>query len=437
MPIPPFFFCVLDTEGTGGASPPDYYTCHDFKLVNAKGKTTFIIELEGWCGVHPGGGLPGWTPVDRKLVTVYARYFYNSKVCEETIRYQGNDLLKEYMECESNPWAHTPDCTLTSELVNNTNSKVNGPFPFSANRIPYSLREAIAKYEKDYQSPEEILSEWDPYGSDSSSSPDMEFQSPGQYEIIPENSTSFTLAVVLKTGATVPQNLELQWQQIILAPEWVGDIKLPEGSKYWWKPFFGPPLVQWANVPLQLAVTSGYFANKPGLYEVRVRNAEMGVWSKAVRFWIGEPTFEPPPLLQLRDRFKLQKKVAKKQLKLKKKTPKAIAVASPQKLKVQSQAQLTVTKVEWSKDAKPGENIDLQVTVTNKGTTMSKAGFHRVFTSCLPIEECGQTSSIVISKAINAGQSHTFTFKDAVKPKQGNTRFFVSTQPMNIGRFMK
>lgn len=113
MPIPPFFFCVLDREGTGTASAPDYYTCHeDFNFERAGGKPYFKIRFNGHCGIHPGGGLPRWTPVPWKQVTVQGEYNYDTGIAEERIWQANQVMLESELICNSNPWAHTPDCSM-------------------------------------------------------------------------------------------------------------------------------------------------------------------------------------------------------------------------------------------------------------------------------------------------------------------------------------
>jgi hypothetical protein len=427
IPIPPFFACVLDREGTLTPKPPDYYTCHEnFDLEKAGGKPFFKIELNGFCGVHPGDGLPGWTPVPWKSVTVLAEYNYDTGVAKEVIWQANNIMLSSELTCGSNPWAHTPSCTPNRPLTNNTGVEYNGSVPVSAYRIDYSLRQALAKWENT-PSNEEALKDWNPYAGTAIGG--LDITSPGSYEVVPENAASFQLAVAKGSEDSTPQNLEIQWQKIIPAPEVVGDIALPATATHWWEPFFGPTYVQWSGLPLTVTVNPGYFENKPGLYEVRVRNAAGGSWSAPERFWIGNPTFEPPP----EPAQNLKAAIAKqKQLKA---SSANLPQGSRQRLRaaVAPGPRLRVVKITWDETrGRPGHPLSLRVTVKNVGAKASPPNRYRLHVACAPAGDCPRTGSASLGAALKPGQSRTITIRNAVAPKSSNTRFFVSTEPINL-----
>jgi hypothetical protein len=433
IPVPPFIFCTLDRSGTGSAAPPDYYTCHeDFDLVKASGKPYFKIELKGFCGVHPGGGLPGWTPVPWKSVTVLADYNYDTGITKETVWDANQQMLIANLKCSSNPWAHTPNCTGESDLVNNTGVEYNGPLPVSAWRIPYQLRQTIANWENTVPV-EDQLADWDPYAGSASSG--MNIVSPGDLEVIPDDAASFLLAVDKGSETVTPQNLEIQWQQIIPAPAVVGDIALPDSATHWWKPFFGPAATQWASLPLAVTVNPGYFANKPGLYEVKVRDANGGAWSPPRRFWIGNPSFDPPPAPQAQG---IKSAIAKDRLKITtmdggQKRAKLLAMN-----RAKSRAVLKVIKISWNEaTARPGRPVSLDVTVMNTGNMPSKASQHQLHFMCAPATDCPRAKVVNISEVIEPGKSVTVSVPNAVQPKHGNTRFYVSTEPVNLSRDLK
>lgn len=112
--------------------------------------------------------------------------------------------------------------------------------------MPYSLRQSLAQWEQPGN--EEDLSDWNPYST--SEAGGFDIINPAQYEVIAENAAHFQLTVDSQPGVTTPQNLQLQWEKIILAPEVVGDIALPDSATHWWEPFFAPkicPVVSFAT----------------------------------------------------------------------------------------------------------------------------------------------------------------------------------------------
>jgi hypothetical protein len=432
IPVPPFFACVLDREGTGSTTPPDYYTCHEnFDLVKASGNPYFKIELKGFCGIHPGGGLPGWTPVPWKSVTILADFNYDSGITNETV-WDGNKvMLKAGLKCSSNPWAHTPGCTKEKDLTNNTGVQYNGPLPVSAWRISHELRQTLAKWENTTAT-DDSLEKWDPYAGSSYSG--MSIASPTDLEVIPANAANFLLAVDLGSETSTPQNLQIQWQKIIPAPAVVGDLALPDSATHWWEPFFGPTATQWTSLPLAVAVNPGYFDSKPGLYEIQVRNAAGGAWSSPRRFWIGNPSFDPPPAPQMQSDKKFA--VAGKD------KIKAIRMVEGQKRvrllakdKAKSRAILNVTRVTWDEGAaRPGRPVSLTVTVKNTGNAPSSAGSNKLHIMCAPATDCPRANVVNISAVIKPGKSYTLTVPNAVQPKYGHTRFYVSTKPVTLIR---
>jgi hypothetical protein len=439
MPIPPFFFCTLDSEGTGTASPPDYFTCHeDFDFESAGGDPVFKIHLTGHCGIHPGGGLPGWTPVPWKVVSVRAEYNYQTGIAEERIWHTNQVMLESELVCSSNPWANSPDCSLQGELINNSGAQYTGPLPVSAYRIPYNLRESLAKWEDDKDEDKE-LSGWNPYAPLETGG--FEIASPAQYEVITENAVNFQLDVSLQPGTDTPQNIQLSWEKIIPAPEVVGDIALPESMEHWWEPFFGPEFAQWSVLPLNVTVNPGYFENKPGLYQLKVRNATGGAWSKPRRFWVGNPSFDPPSESKIKiDKIPFKKsdqstakiKPGAAGAAIKRTSPKTLEIKRPATVLVMRPA-LKVTAVTWKEArARPGSPLDLTVTVTNSGGDASLANRHELFFACLPASDCPESPSVKIPAAVEPGQTYTFTVRRAVQPARTGTRFYVSTEPLNL-----
>ena len=195
--------------------------------------------------------------------------------------------------------------------------------------------------------------------------------------MVPANAANFLLAVDPGSVTTTPQNLQIQWQQIIPAPEVVGDLTLPESATHWWEPFTGPAATQWASLPLTVAVNPGYFAGKPGLYEIKVRNAAGGAWSSPRRFWIGNPTFDPPPTLQISGSRKFAVK-GKDKIKTSALAEGQIRRRALAIDKARSRAVLSVSRVSWDEAAaRPGRPVSLAVTVNNTGSMPSKAGQHQ------------------------------------------------------------
>lgn len=435
IPVPPFFACTLDREGTGSASPPDYYTCHEnFDLVKASGNPYFKIKLQGFCGVHPGGGLPGWTPVPWKNVTILAEYNYETGITKETVWDGNQQVLIANLKCDSNPWAHSPSCTKEQDLYNDTGVEYSGPLPVSAWRITNELRQTLANWENTTPT-EDLLSDWDPYAGSASSG--MDIVSPEDLEVVPANAANFLLAVDPGSVTTTPQNLQIQWQQIIPAPEVVGDLTLPESATHWWEPFTGPAATQWASLPLTVAVNPGYFAGKPGLYEIKVRNAAGGAWSSPRRFWIGNPTFDPPPTLQISGSRKFavkgEDKIKTSALAEGQIRRRALAMD-----KARSRAVLSVSRVSWDEAAaRPGRPVSLAVTVKNTGNMPSKAGQHQLHIMCAPATDCPRANVVKLQDAIEPGKSVTVSVPNAVQPKHGNTRFYVSTEPVTLSRDLK
>ncbi|MDH3280178.1 MAG: hypothetical protein OEQ18_03500 [Gammaproteobacteria bacterium] len=287
---------TLDRQGT--APPPPFYTCHNsFELEKAGGKPYFKIHIEAWCGVHPADGVPGWTPVDWKRITVLADYNYDTGAVEEVVWLGPDELLRVNMHCQSNPWAHVPQCSLTQPVVNNTHAVVNGPFPLSAHRIPHSMRTAIANWEQT-PSTESLLADWNPMGAEQPAA-DMKIASPTAMprQIFPEDASGLELDVSTLNGSTVglPLNIEIEWHQLEETPVVVGDIAMPSDKTHWWQPlsFAAPTSVGQDEFPMPL---SSYFAGKPGHYKVRVRGKFVNEdWSSEVKFQVGDPGFELPP----------------------------------------------------------------------------------------------------------------------------------------------
>lgn len=436
MPIPPFFFCVLDDEGLAEPVQPDFYTCHDdFEITEAGGKPIFDIELFGFCGVHPGGGLPGWTPVNWKNVTVLARYNYDTKVTEETLWEGNQEKIITHMLCDQNPWAHTPSCTLDGTITNNTSAEVNGPFPFSAWRISYGLRTALANWESTLNN-EELLADWDPYAGSGSGSSSLKIDNPSQYQEIPEDASQFDLAISLTSGGTPPQNVEMRWERIIPAPSVVGDIALPSNATHWWEPFFVMPFATWVDFPISVSVLPGYFENQPGLYEVRVRDADNGAWSHPARFWIGSPAFDPPPLPSAGE-YAMASAVDQSIMDTSQMQRIANARTLTRNLIVPATAALRVVKVTWDDDSRPGRDLDLKITVKNTGRRASAPNRHHVYVACVPTADCPEPRTVAIRESIPPDGAKTIVIRRALKPRHGDTRFFVSTHPMTLGRFAR
>lgn len=265
---------------TGKAPPPSWFTCHkDIDLIKAGGKPHFKIELRGHCGVHPGEGLPGWTPVDWKKVTVLGSYNYETGATEETI-WAGPDIMIEAkLQCDKNPWAHGNACTPTQTVTNNTGVMVAWSYPLSAQRLSYPQRLAIAKWEAAPPAP--TLSDWVPYTVGKA---DVAIVEPTLSNPIPEGSAGFILEVVAPGSAFGPNDrIEFEWQQI-LPPK---DASIEIGGK--WVPYSTiqtPKSVLPADFPVNVAT----FPVR-GLYAVRAKLSGRPENTKTDwrMFWIGDP----------------------------------------------------------------------------------------------------------------------------------------------------
>jgi hypothetical protein len=108
------------------------------------------------------------------------------------------------------------------------------------------------------------------------------------------------------------------------------------------------------------------------------------------------------------------------------------------KEKAASRAVLDVTRVTWDEaTARPGRPVSLSVTVKNAGNVASKAGEHQLHIMCAPVADCPRPEVVRLSNLIEPGKSVTLDVPNAVQPKHGNTRFYVSTRPVSLTRSLK
>jgi len=249
---------TLDREGKG--TQPSWFTCHkDIDLVKAGGKPYFKIELKGHCGVHPGGGLVGWTPVEWKEVTVLATYNYDTGVTTETIWAGPDVMIDAKLQCEKNPWAHGNACTPTQEVTNNTGVAVNWNYPLSAQRMSYLQRQVVAKWES--KPPEPTLADWVPFTTGKA---EVSIVWPKLSNPVPQGAANFVLeAVAAGNALSTNAHIEFEWNQI-LPPK---DSSIEIGGR--WVPY------STTNTPKQilhssLPVNVSTFPNR-GLYAVRAK----------------------------------------------------------------------------------------------------------------------------------------------------------------------
>lgn len=429
-PPPIFFICTLDEgDEMGTAPPPDYYICSDnLKLEDkgAGGKPDFSIALAGYCGVHSGGGLPGWTPVDWQNVAFNGRYNYETGIASEVVWDGPTDVLVANLKCKQNPWAHAPDCDFTAPLANKTGVDVTTYFPISAHFLPLATRQAIEKWEA--QPAGEPLANWNPYAA--SGDADMEIGAPQPNQVISVNDDAFSFDAVVLSGAT-PTGLIFMWQEIIPVPKVVGDIALPSKATHHWKPFLGPQYATWQELPLQIPLQSGPFAGQTGLFEVQVKKASGGPWSAPVRFWVGDPAFDLPTLAKFKSKTKLKRKLildAKKMKKPATKAPKSILKKlGPAVLK----PRLQVVGIEWSAMGITDEAIDLFVRVRNDGGAVSKSGANRLYVACVPADACEALSPMTFIKIdLEPGDQEVITVPNAIRKRDDGAVFSVSTYPL-------
>ena len=304
---------ALDSSGTG-SNMAKTYTCRHIKLGPggaSKGPEEYVINLEAHCTiVDPNKGpyqMEGeWGQfVDLKKMRIVGRYYYNLGQASEKVFFAGtytnSPLVKVTTKnCSANPWAvgaSASGCeknSVTHNLeIDNTPVEIqfNGPFPLSAASLPGELQQALADYEN---SPDpETLADWNPYAGTEGSN-ELSIDSPTIFQTIPESAASFELAVSANT-TPAPVGIFMQWERLVEAPEYVGDIKIPTGMTHMFESFNGPVSAPLSQFPLQISLNSGPFAGKKGLYRVRVRGYNLfGVngtgFTSWHQFWIGEPT---------------------------------------------------------------------------------------------------------------------------------------------------
>jgi len=297
----------LDRTGTGMApNKPDYYTCTQVKLGKngAGGTEPFTITMTGVCAVHPGQGLPGWTPLSWREVSVYGRYHYSSQVAKETVRVQGQDVFQVDLSCSKNPWAHGvwvggATCSAIGEPVNKTGAVVDGPYPLSARFMDYSTQSAIAKGEETgfksaEELAEELLGDWNPYEQTGGESA-LVIKKPGNFELIDQNISYYDFVMENKPGFQELSYIKYEFEHLEETPDLVGDIDIPDTYTHWWQPFWKNSLPASIS-PVPIGISNGLFANKPGQYRFRVRGSQgspqmntIGGWSSWRNFCIGQP----------------------------------------------------------------------------------------------------------------------------------------------------
>ncbi|MCP5068787.1 MAG: hypothetical protein GY946_19675, partial [bacterium] len=269
---------TLDREGKG--PPPSWFTCHkDIDISEASGYVNFQITLQGFCGVHPGDGLPGWTPVEWKQVTVHGRYNYDDGSAEETIWTGPDIMIKSKLQCTKNPWAHGNACSLDGTPTNNTGVNVNWSYPISAQRMSYLQRQVIAKWEE--AGPAPTLDDWVPYTTGTAA---VKIVEPKLANPIPQGSANFNLEAALIGGSFGPNDrVEFEWNQIL--PPKDSSIEIA-GRWVAYSSIHTPTSVAATDLPTTVAT----FANR-GLYAVRAKMAGSPDNTKTNwrMFWVGEP----------------------------------------------------------------------------------------------------------------------------------------------------
>ncbi|THB70056.1 MAG: hypothetical protein D6B25_20665, partial [Desulfobulbaceae bacterium] len=298
------FAVVLDSSGTGG--PPDYYTCTQVKLAptGAQGAASggnFRINLTGYCGAHPGGGLSGWTPVAWQEIYVTGDYNYQTKKGSEMVRFQGQPVFSVAFSCEKNPWAYAPgsgngqSCVVTGGPTNNTGVVVGEPYPISPKYLDGSTVLALREAEH-WQSPEDILGDWNPY-EQTGGSPILDIIKPTNYEMINQNSAYYEFVVEPKQETPNLSWVNFQIEQLEEVPELVGDIAMPQTYSHWWQPFWNGYMP--ASLPVTpIGISQGLFSGSTGKFRMRVvgttpgnpTRTNIGGWTGWRYFCIGEAT---------------------------------------------------------------------------------------------------------------------------------------------------
>jgi len=274
----PGYGVTLDRKGTG--SPPDYFVCHpNIQFQKAGGKPYFKIELKGFCGIHPGGGLPGWTPVDWMEVKVFGNYNYDTGVAEEDMWAGPKVVLASLTQCPKNPWIHHQPCQVT-KVTNETGVNIPGPFPRSAWMISGELAMTLQKWEASYP-PKDELEGWQPYSP--SGPAQVAVVKPTLNEPIPAGASSFNLELTAIASPTPSWIIEVEWAKI-------GHPKDPSieigGSWTYGTPAGAPKSAAWSQFPLPVPA-AGVFA--PGLYVVRAKVKTSPDWTDWRHFWVGQP----------------------------------------------------------------------------------------------------------------------------------------------------
>lgn len=287
---------TLDTSGGGGELR--IFKLTNLHLIKAGGKPLFHIKLTA-TGVVYMPGMSNW-PDKVVLFTVFGNYSYDDGQAFEIIYvhnpgnpYQNDSEFSVQFIAEKNPWVHgagQPGYVIN--VVDHINHggfffQVPESYPLSAYYMPADLRQVLVKWEQS-PTPGTELDDWDPYAGSAENDNKLAIETPTASQVIPKNAASFQV-IVTTQFKNENQTLQIQWERLVKAPEWVGDIKMPDNMTQIWEPFPGPDSVAMNQLPMEISVSPGYFANKAGLYRLKVRLPGFTGWTAWRYFWIGKP----------------------------------------------------------------------------------------------------------------------------------------------------
>ena len=297
---------TLDTSGTG---TPVSLKIRNINLKFAGGHPQFNFHATGTALIHHHN-MPGW-PEAVILVTAYGSYNYDTNRTTERVYaavLQGNEstaviyetpkVIDAELQCPENPWVHgVQGCSATE--VQDTIAKALGTYPslidpdysypVSSFFMESGLRAALLDAEEKKLAGDP-LKDWNPYAG-TEGTDQLSIALPAQNAVIDENATVLQLAINNTVNLNTSQTIEMEWERVEDVSGWIGDIKMPDGSKMF-QPFAGPVSAQWGSFPLAVSIGSWSSTNEARHFRVRVRAQGVTTWTSWRNFWIGQPIMD-------------------------------------------------------------------------------------------------------------------------------------------------
>ncbi|MBT8360288.1 MAG: hypothetical protein KJO32_04990, partial [Deltaproteobacteria bacterium] len=277
--------------------------CNNVTLgpLSAGGQPTFRILLQGSCKkeyLKLGSLTDESDDGEWQQTYFFGTYDYDTGQATETIYIIGGILAEYGYGCSKNPWSHGPgpaSCSLTKKSYSKDGRGVDFQFPspFSAALMPTTIMAGVAKWESTTPV-DQLLSDWDPYAG-SQGTDEILITEPTHYQVIPETAKGLYIDFRYYEIGFLIDMFDLTIEKRVSAPEWVGDIKMPETLTHIWEQHFEAKSLD-GSVYKPFPISLEFGQNSPGLYRVRVRatvgrsNTEFSTaWSSWRYFWIGQP----------------------------------------------------------------------------------------------------------------------------------------------------